>query len=1345
MSDGKRNDSRVIQQLPLTSAQRRIFLQCQLPGGDVAYHLTDVMRVRGAFCLDDFRRSMAYFIQRHEALRTGFRELDGTLVAEVYDSADYELIETSGSEAEINAIIQRHDTPFDTRRPALLRVLAIHLEQDDLVVATICHHLIFDGFSASVLGQEHYLLSSGQTLPPLQHQYSDFMRWQEAFFQSAEYARQRDYWLRQFQSPPSRIAFPADHAAAPHRDLSGESFVCLMPSARLKQYSQQQHCTLFMTLLAAYFALWHRLSDQTDITLGTVTAARDRGGFQDIVGFIANTLALRCEIKPEMAFSTFLGEIRERVIQALDCADYPFEHLLQALPYREANQPHPLFDFVFSYEKKSRRKLKPITAPLARSEAGPQAKLATEIESLDYRVHSSMFPITLEAFDCDDQLELVVEYAANRYRRETLEAVIKAYQAILAQICDVPDITLNGLQLLDQEAQQRLRQYNASSARRPTIRPTDQTLLDLWRKQVGQIPDNPALLDAEGEMSYQALDESSDRVAAYLLGQGLGPAPVIGVALNPGQDWLCALLGVWKAGAVYLPLDPDHPPARLHQLLQHSRCAALIWPSGARQQTQGQLHLDLKLPLIDITHARAADPGQAQRPPLAQQQWARQQLAYILYTSGSTGEPKGVCISHAALHSHITSLKAIYRIRPDDNLLQFASPLFDASLEQVLVALAYGARLIIPAERLSDPRALLRLMQQEQVSVAEFPPVYLAEIVALDDVSALCGLRLLICGGDVLAPALAAQVRRLLSADAQFMNFYGPTEACMAATVFELPTDSETLAGLNSIPIGRPLPNTRIHILNEHQELAPPGLIGEICIAGERLADGYLNAAEASQKAFIQCNLDGQEERIYRSGDLGRWLADGNLEFLGRRDRQIQLRGIRIELGEIEAALRRHPAIADAAVVLRDDRCDGAVDGQIHAFIQTHPPQESRHWAQELQELLPRQMIPQQFSLVDGFPLNSAGKIDYRRLLQENPSVIHAAEAPAEAANPVEMQLAQLWREIFQTKGPLSLSSNTQDLGGNSLEFIRLSARLFDVFGISLPLQMLLQPLSLRELASHIASAQPNQYQPLLTIRPGKTGPALLLLPGSDNNLLCFKQLLDQLEFAGPCFGGQYPLDQAEPIADSAQRLAQILAENLARHDADHTIFLIGYSYGGYVALEIAQRLAETAHKAKALILIDVPAPSAEAPQPIEISQTTLLRQALVWLGDRAPERRQDRPGEMPEQELAQQVLADLIHAGMLPQSTTPDQFHQLMVLNQQRIEIFHHYRPSQPLQGPIYLACASHSQLISDCSAETRSWSALSLCPVEHQCLDGDHQSLLLQPAVKQLANYINEIIRAE
>ncbi|MEO5342614.1 MAG: amino acid adenylation domain-containing protein [Gammaproteobacteria bacterium SHHR-1] len=1319
MSDGKRNGGRVIQRLPMTSAQRRIFLQCQLPGGDVAYHLTDVIRVRGPFCLDDFRRSMAYFIQRHEALRTGFRELDGALMAEVYDSADYELIETSGSEAEINAIIQRHDTPFDTRRPSLLRVLAIHLGPDDLVLATICHHLIFDGFSASVLGQEYYLLSSGQPLPELKHQYSDFMRWQEAFFQSEEYARQRAFWLDQFQTPPHRIAFPPDHASAPHRDLSGESFVCLIPAERLKQYAQRQHCTLFMTLLAAYFALWHRLSGQTDITLGTVTAARDRGGFQDIIGFIANTLALRCEIKPEMTFSAFLGEVRERVIQALDCADYPFEHLLQDLPYQEPNQPHPLFEFVFSYEKKSRRKLKPMPEQQAGQGAGQQ----TRIEPLDYRVHSSMFPITLEAFDCEDQLELVVEYAANRYRRETLEAVMTTYQAILQQICDLPEVTLGGLQLLDGHAQHRLRQHNASDSRR---RP-GQSVLDLWRGQVDQIPDNPALLDAEGEMSYLALDESSDRVAAYLLGQGLGPEPIIGVALPPGRDWLCALLGVWKAGAIYLPLDPDHPSARLRRLLQHSRCAALLGRPGQIA--------DLGPPGIDIAQARAADPGQARLPSLS-----REQLAYILYTSGSSGEPKGVCIGHAALHSHIAGLKTIYRIQPDDNLLQFASPLFDASLEQVLVALAYGARLIIPAQRLSEPRALLQLMQQEQVSVAEFPPAYLAEITALEDASALRQLRLLICGGDVLTPKLAARARQQLAVDARLMNFYGPTEATMAATVCELPVDGQALARLGSIPIGQPLPNTRIHVLNERQEQVPPGLIGEICIAGERLATGYLHDPQRSRQAFINISIDGQQERVYRTGDMGRWLADGSLEFLGRRDRQIQLHGMRIELGEIEAALCRHPEIAAAAVALNPGLDDDSGDGQIHAFIQLHRPQRhpSTHWAQEMRALLPRQMIPQRFTVVDGFAINNAGKIDYRRLLQDNPPDPCPVEAGAEAQNPLEMQLVQLWREAFQAQGAISLGRNMQDLGGNSLGLIRFCARLFDVFGISIPLQMLMQPLSLRQLADHIADLRPTPFQPLLPIRPGKAGPSLVLLPGSDNNLLCFKQLLDHLQPNSPCYGGQYPLHQAEPIADSAQRLSEAMASDMACAD----LILIGYSYGGYVALEIAQRLTEAGRRPKALILIDVPAPAAAAPQPIEIGQAALLRQTLTWLG--LGEKDQQRLQRVPQQELARQALSKLIDAGMLPESTSLEQLHQLLTLNRQRIELFHAYRPHQPIPSPIHLACASHSQLISDCTAEARTWASLSPHPVEHQCFEANHQSLLQQPAVTQLAEHINSVIRS-
>jgi len=1191
---------------PMSSAQRRIFLQCQRPGGERAYHLLHLARLRGPFPLEPARAFAARLAARHDALRSCFRVARGEFLCEVRRRVEIPLTLLPPAPPDSDplvlaeALAEEHDRPFDLSAPPLLRLLIQPLGPEDRILLFNCHHLIFDGYSGALLARDIRDALAGRELRPIARRAADFADWEREFFASAEYARQRDFWLARHARPPERLGFPTDFAPPQGKSFRGASLIRHLDTAGLKAFCRERGATLFTVLLAAFACVLHRSTGRTEITLGTLISPREAGGFQDVIGLFANTLPLTLSLDPAMPFAAFLERVRGTVTAAMSNAEFPFEHLVAQLPFAEQGERNPLVDVVFNYERSAGNRVETFGG--------------ATLEPLDCYAGVSMFDFAVDLVEYADAVRVRLEYCTDLYREATMTGLLNALAAVAGRICAEPDVPVGRLGLLTAEDGARLAQWN------DTARPAaGGTFLEAWRRRLGEYADNPALRQGGRERTYAWLDARSERLARALRGQGVAPGDVVAVALEPAPDWPAALLALWRIGAAYLPLDPGQPARRLAFQLADSG-AVLVLTQASLRPAFADFPAVAALEELEPAAGAADSPDVAADPGRA---------AYVLYTSGSTGEPKGVVVEQRAVQAHIEAVQAVYRLQPDDNVLQFAAPTFDASLEQILATLAAGACLVLPDARLKPPRDMLALLAAEEITVAEFPPAYLRELVpvlAEAGARSLRRLRRLASGGEALDMDLARELLRLLRAGARLINFYGPTEAAMAASGFVAPADLAPYAALRSLPIGRPLANTRVHVLGPGGALLPVGLTGELGIAGERLARGYLNRPELTAERFVRLETPAGPERVYRTGDRARWLPDGELEFLGRLDRQVQVRGHRVEPGEVEQALLAHAQVRDAVVLPGED-------GGLLAF--TTGPAGPRELAAWLRGRLPDYMLPATFAVLPAIPRTAAGKPDPEALRAARLAATDVIgpggpgrEPPLDA---LEWELWGVWRDVLKT-ADFGRGDVFQQLGGNSLGLLQVMTEVRNRHGVDLPLSLLLGSPSIAALAEHIRGAGGGSDASRVVAFGRKeraAGPTVALLPALGGLLLDVADLgaalAGRAETSG-VFGLELPLADDERLAAADGDLVGALAaaalgslEAAAGRDALAGGVLVGYCFGALVALRMAGALEAGGAPLRRLVLLDAMAPGCNEAEAA-LDRRGLLNMAVDMLlgGDAA-------------------------------------------------------------------------------------------------------------------------------
>ena len=913
---------------------------------------------------------------------------------------------------------------FDLGHGPLLRARLLKFSEDDHELLITLHHIVCDGWSIGVLLRELTYLYlhgiDGAGLPTLPIQYSDFALWQRRWLEGETIDRQLDYWKRQLADAPTVLDLPTDFPRPPTHSFQGGRVSAQMPAhlaASLKLLSRNENATLFMTLLATFQALLFRYSGQEDVIIGSPVAGRTMFETENLIGAFVNTLVLRGDFNGQPTFSEVLARVRQTVMGAFCHQDLPFEKLVEELnPERKANRS-PLFQVMFAFQNM------------------PEPQLAVNgvrFAPINIKNNAAKFDLTLEVQEAADGISISFEYAKDLFATETIERMLTHYQNVLAAVVSDPAQRVDKLPLLSEEEQhQLLVAWNDNGLEAP-----QQTCVhNLFEAQAAKTPDAIAAEFKRDGITYAELNARANQLAHYLRDRGVGLETLVGVSVPRSLEMLVAILGVLKAGGGYVPLDPKYPRERLQFMIKDAALGMVI--------TKRELAADggdgATLLCIDSDWDVIASYSD-QNPAVTA---ASNNVAYVIYTSGSTGNPKGVAIEHRSLANFTRAATGAYGIIDKDRILQFASLSFDLSAEEIYPALTHGATVVLRTDdMISSARDFIRYCSDWKISVLDLPTAYwheLTDALSGDALDLPSCVRLVIIGGEKASADRVAAWHSKVGDTVRLVNSYGPTETTVAATVCDLRADNLSVSG--AVSIGRPLPDTSVYVLDRSLQPSPIGVAGELYIGGPCVARGYINRPELTAEKFIRNPFtDDANDRLYRTGDLVRYRPCGSLDFIGRVDNQIKVRGFRVELEEIEQVLRRHEGVKDCVVILREDP-----DARLIAYVVDNDTavisSELRNF---LKSKLPSYMVPATFETIEAVPLMPSGKIN-RRALPEPKSEEVIGEIFVAPATPLEELLASAWREVLRIKR-LGVQDNFFDLGGHSL----LAAKVVSIVNRSL-------------------------------------------------------------------------------------------------------------------------------------------------------------------------------------------------------------------------------------------------------------------------------------------------------
>jgi amino acid adenylation domain-containing protein len=1078
--------------LPLSFAQQRLWFLTQLDErAGAAYVIPGGVRLKGRLDATALRAALNRIVARHEALRTCFASVDGApvqLIASPEAGFALEQVDLSDClmpDAELERMAAGEaSAPFDLAHGPLIRGCLIRLADDDHALLVTMHHIVSDGWSMGVLVNEFSALyaafSQGQPdpLPALPIQYADYAVWQRRWITGAVLERQLDFWRAHLSGAPALLELPTDRPRPSVQDYAGASFGIELDAeltANLKALSQRHGTTLFMTLLASWAALLARLSGQSDVVIGTPVANRHRAEIEPLIGFFVNTHALRVDLSGSPTVAELLSQVRTSALAAQDHQDIPFDQVVEALSPVRSMAHSPVFQVMFAWQN------------------APDGSL--DLPGLQLQ------PVAASSSTVKFDLELTLQaagpcivgslgYACALFDRPSIERHVGHWQTLLRGLVADDGARVARLPLLmPPERRHLLHAFNDTAVPYPR----DRCVHQLFEEQAARTPEATALVFEDASLTYRELNSQANRPAHHLVALGVRPDSLVAIALPRGLDRVVALLATLKAGGAYLPLDSDYPAERLAYMLADSSPRVLITDTATRTAL-GSTPASLAVLQLDADRSWQSLP--ATNPDPAALGLTASHLAYVIYTSGSTGRPKGAMVAHAGLCNLALAQIDAFAVTPASRVLQFASFSFDACIFEVLMALCRGAALHVPAPGVLAGSALHDVLRNGHITHATLPPAVLA--AQPDD--ALPKLQTLVMAGEATSHALVQR----WAAGRRLINAYGPTEATVWVSMHACDTQQR-----GTPPIGSPIANTRIYILDAHGEPMPLGVAGEIYIGGIHVARGYLRRPDLTAERFVPDPFGEPGSRMYKTGDLGRWRPDGVIEFLGRNDHQVKVRGFRIEPGEIEAALRLHPEVREAAVLARED-APGELRLVAYVVGEVAPEVLRQHLAAHL----PQYMVPAAYVALDALPLTPNGKLD-RKALPAPEADAFGARAYEAPQGEIETTLARIWSELLGIER-VGRHDNFFALGGHSLLAVRLIERLRQ-HGLQLEVRALFTSPTVAGLAESAraavaASVPPNlidphctrispQLLPLVTLTQEEIDSAVATVSGGVSNV----------------------------------------------------------------------------------------------------------------------------------------------------------------------------------------------------------------------------------------------------
>nr|WP_295875048.1 non-ribosomal peptide synthetase [uncultured Chitinophaga sp.] len=1109
---------------PLSSSQRRLWVLSQFEEGSIAYNMPGVFVFEGELNQDALKYSFNRLLERHESLRTVFREgTDGDIHQFIlmpeetgFNVCFHDLRNNPEPDQLVKQMVQEEFVrPFDLEAGPLLRADLYQTENSKWLFTCTMHHIVSDGWSMRILIREllqfYNAFASGRTVAaaPLRIHYKDYAVWQQSQLSGAALQDHRTYWLEQFAGALPTLELPADYPRPAVKTYNGGLVHKTIGPNLFRSFRsvvQEQDASLFMGLLSVVNILLYHYSGQEDIVIGSPIAGREHMDLEDQIGFYANTLALRTRFSGGDGFNEILALVKRITLGAYEHQVYPFDDLVEELDLVRDMSRNALFD---------------VMVALQNTRVNSTAREPQRLDNIRVSGYEgggevvSKFDLTFNFTETGSTLQLGIEYNSDIYRRDTIAQLASHFEQLLEAVSVAPSAPVQQLEYLsDTEKQQLLTTFNDT---RVNFR-DDETLISLFEEQAARAPQVTALVFEGRHYSYRELNEKVNQLAHHLrTTYAVVPDDRIGIKMDRSERMIIALLAAMKSGGAYVPIDPAFPAARINYLLEDSQCKVLIDEAAfaAFEET--------------AAHYSVANPEVANTPS---------DLAYVIYTSGSTGQPKGCMLEHRGVVNRIGWMWQHYGFTPADVILQKTTFTFDVSVWELFMPLCWGARMVLcHKDDVGDPQRLLSLIEKEKVTCLHFvPSMFSAFIGVIADrpelVRQLTSLRGVMTSGEALPAETVAGWYQHSSIPVH--NLYGPTEASVDVTYYT------TAPGDTKVPIGRPIWNTSMYILGAGNQLVPAGVKGEICIGGIGLARGYLHQPALTAEKFVPHPfLAG--ERLYKTGDLGRWLPDGNIEYLGRKDDQVKIRGYRIELGEIEAALLKYPG-TEAAVVVAKHNAGG--DKELVAYVVNKSPVQASDLKAYLGNLLPAYMVPAYYMQVNAFPLTANGKLDRKQLPAPDGAAESMKAAFAAPANKTEAALLAIWQNVLWKDG-ISVLDNFFDLGGHSLKATRLASQIHKAFDVRMSLKDLFAVPVLREQAAFIANAKKAAFV------------AIPLLPGQPDYALSSSQqrlwTLSRFENANISYNisGNYVFEGRVDLP----ALHQAFGTLIERHEILRTIF----------------------------------------------------------------------------------------------------------------------------------------------------------------------------------------------
>lgn len=1320
--------------LPLSFAQQRLWFIDQLDPGNSVYNFPVAVRLKGPLNLAALKQSLNEIIRRHEALRTTFSMVDRqpsqiiaprlTIALPIVSLRELPEVER---EVEVQRlVIEEARRPFDLARGPLIRVSLLQLSEEEWVGLLTMHHIVSDGWSTGVLIREMAVLyqsySSGNSspLPELTIQYADFARWQREWLQGAILQTQLDYWKQQLHGSPPLLELPTDHPRPAVQTFRGGHESLQFPKSlgnALSALSREEGATLFMTLLAAFKVLLHCYTSQDDLVVGTPVANRNRLEIEGLIGFFVNTLVLRTDLSGNRTFRELLRRVREVCLGAYAYQDLPFERLVEELHLERDLSRNPLFQVMFVLQNSS---VQAVEMP---------GLTLTPVVADGGTTH---FDLTLHIVDTEQGMIATAAYNTDLFDAETITRMLGHFQTLLEVLAKTPDRRLSEISLLsDTERQQMLVEWNDIR----TNYVSDRCIHQVFEAQVERTPDAVALVFEDERLTYRELNGRANQLAHRLRKLNVGPEVPVGVCLERSPEMVIALLGILKAGGVYLPLDPAYPKERMTFMLEDSGVRVLL--------TQERLRLGLpehrsKVVCLDSDWDSIATESE-EKPTSSSDP---ENLAYIIYTSGSTGQSKGVLVSHGSIADHCREIQRLYELEPSDRVLQFASMSFDLSLEQILPTLMVGA-CVVMAREIWRAAEFHEKASEFGLTVLNLPTGYWQELVrewaAVTELTLSTQYRLFVVGGDIMLPEMLRLWQQTKPRSIRLLNAYGPTEATITATVFEVEPRVAKDASLHRVPIGRPLADRAMYILDRHLNPVPIGVSGELHIGGMSLARGYLNQPALTGEKFIPDPFSNRAgARLYKTGDLARYSPDGNIEYMGRTDHQVKIRGFRIELEEVEAALAQHPSVRQAIVSIHQD---GPGDKRLVAYVVggAEHPLTANDLRSFLKAKLPEYMVPAVFMMLDTLPTMPNGKVDRKALPKPDRTRPEMQKRFVAPRDDLELQLTGLWEEVLGIR-PIGVTDNFFELGGHSLLAVRLFALLDKRLGKKLPLAALFRGATVGDLAN-IIRANPSSAAPssLVPIQPGGTKRPLFLIHPAGGHVFPFVPLVHYLGPDQPCYGLQAKgLEEGQEPHTRIEEMAACYIEAIRTVQPEGPYLLGGWSMGGEIAFEMAQQLHAQNQSVALLALLDAHTPSSDEKLADEDLEATLLADVVRYFG-LSPDLRESL-ALLSKDELLASVLEQGKKAGLIPADIEASQAERLLDLCKSDFRASRNYTLRR-YPGRVTLFKASEDLSVTS-SDPTLGWSDWVEGGVDVQMVPGNHANMVYQPNVEILAEKLTACI---